>query len=367
MQIQRWEGTMTPKERVLLAMNREIPDRVPINYMTNPTVHGKLAAALGIDPGDYEGVLEALGVDFRGAHPPYIGPALFPDPGPERQVDPVYGFVTRWVENSDGGYWDFCDFPLQGADPETVAAFPVPNPDDYDYDRAIEALRHYDGKGYAAHIGNAGITDIINSTGRVMGMEDTLMNLLTGDEATLTYIDRTLDMELQVMSRLLEKAKDSISFLWLGEDLGTQHTPMISLELYREVLRPRHERFVDLGKAYDKPVMIHSCGSSSWAYNDFIEMGISVVDTLQPEAANMSPEYLKATYGDRLAFHGCISTAGPLAYGTPEEVVETVRHTLEVMMPGGGYMLSPTHAIQDNTPVENIVAMYNAAHRYGRY
>ena len=81
----------------------------------------------------------------------------------------------------------------------------------------------------------------------------------------------------------------------------------------------------------------------------------------------MAPAYLKERYGDRLAFHGCISTAGPLAYGTVDQVVANVRETLAVMMPGGGYALSPTHQIQDNSPTENVVAMYEAAHEYGWY
>jgi uroporphyrinogen decarboxylase len=113
--------------------------------------------------------------------------------------------------------------------------------------------------------------------------------------------------------------------------------------------------------------MMHSCGSSSWAFEDFIEMGISVVDTLQPEARNMSPEYLKKRFGDRLAFHGCISTAGAVTFGTEADVVENVRDTLEIMMPGGGYVLAPTHMLQDNSPTENVVAMYAAAQEYGWY
>jgi uroporphyrinogen decarboxylase len=142
---------------------------------------------------------------------------------------------------------------------------------------------------------------------------------------------------------------------------------MISADLYRRVLRPRHQRVVDLAKAYGIPAAIHSCGSSSWVFDQFIEMGIAVVDTLQPEARDMQPAYLKARFGDRLAFHGCISTAGPVAKGSVEETVEDVRQTLETMMPGGGYALSPTHMLQDNSPTENVVAMYEAAHKYGRY
>ena len=96
-------------------------------------------------------------------------------------------------------------------------------------------------------------------------------------------------------------------------------------------------------------------------------MGIDAVDTLQPEAKNMSPEYLKENFGGRLAFHGCISTAGPLAYGTAAEVTEYCRRTLEVMMPGGGYCFAPTHQIQDNSPAENLAAMYEAVQKYGWY
>ena len=112
---------------------------------------------------------------------------------------------------------------------------------------------------------------------------------------------------------------------------------------------------------------MHTCGSSSWVYEDFLEIGVRGVDTLQPEAANMSPTYLTERFGGRLCFRGCISTAGPLAYGSVAEVERTCKDTLEIMMPHRGYHFAPTHQIQDNTPVENIIAMYNTAHLYGRY
>ena len=113
--------------------------------------------------------------------------------------------------------------------------------------------------------------------------------------------------------------------------------------------------------------MIHTCGSSSWSYEDFIEMGMTGVDTLQPEAANMSPKYLKEHFGGRLTFRGCISTAGPLAYGTAAETTQNVKETLEIMMKDYGYHFAPTHAIQDNSPTENVLAMYQAAHDFGVY
>jgi uroporphyrinogen-III decarboxylase len=124
---------------------------------------------------------------------------------------------------------------------------------------------------------------------------------------------------------------------------------------------------VDLAKGHGIPVMMHSCGSSSWAFGDFVEMGISVVDTLQPDAHAMAPTYLKREWGDRLAFHGCISTGGVLVNGTVAEVEAMVRETMETMKPGGGYAFAPTHMLQDNTPTGNAVALYAAARRYGGY
>jgi uroporphyrinogen decarboxylase len=365
---------MSPKERVLTTFAFGKPDRVPIDYYANPGIDGRLKAHYGLAPDDHEGLMRALGVDFRYIGAPYVGPQLHEDAEEEGvQVD-IWGIHRRWVEHETGGYWDYCDFPLQGATLEEVEAWPMPSPDDFDYDRVPELCRQYGD--YAVVAGNAGLGDIINSAGMVFHMERVLIGLITDDPALLRYIDRRLDVLHEVTRRTLEAAGGGIDVLQMGEDLGTQIGPMISLKLYRKHLRPRHQRFVDLGKAFDIPVMIHTCGSSSWAYEDFIEMGIKVVDTLQPEAKHMSPTYLKRTFGGRLAFHGCISTAGPVAYGTPEEVVRDVRETLAVMMPppdgapgaeSGGYALSPTHQLQDNSPTENVVAMYDAARTYGWY
>jgi uroporphyrinogen-III decarboxylase len=123
-------------------------------------------------------------------------------------------------------------------------------------------------------------------------------------------------------------------------------------------LRPIHQKFIDLAKSFNIPVMIHTCGSSSWVYNDFIEMGVSAVQTLQPEAKNMNPQYLKSKFGDKLAFHGAISTTGALSFGTPDDVRTECYKTLEIMNQNGGYIFAPAHCIQDNSPVENVLAMY---------
>ena len=355
--------TLTSKERVRTTFARQEADRVPINYHANPGIDARLKAHFGLKADDHAGLLERLGVDFRGVGAPYVGPRLHQDVG-DRKVD-NWGIRRRYVRHDTGGYWDYCDFPLEDADEQAVADWPMPSPDDYDYSGVADACRRL-GR-YAVHVGGAGLACIMNTAGFTRTMEQVFVDLITDDPAGLLLIDRRLNIELEVARRVLEAARGGIDFMWIGEDLGTQIAPIISPALFRKHIRPRHQKFIDLAQAHGLPVMIHTCGSSSWAYEDYIEMGVNVVDTLQPEAADMSPAHLKRTFGGRLAFHGCISTAGPVAYGTVRDVVDNCRETLEIMMPGGGYCFAPTHCLQDNSPTENVVAMYDSVDRYGWY
>lgn len=354
---------MTSRERVKRAFAHETPDRVPIDYLANPGIDARLKAHYGLQAGDDEGLRRALGVDFFEIIPRYTGPELHA-PVEGRRID-LWGIRTRWVEHESGGYWDYCDFPLRDADLEAVEAWPMPSPDDFDYAAIPAQCSAMDG--YCLMVGNPGAADMINTAGMIRGVEQVLVDLMTGDEACLRFMERKNEVQLAMLERTLEAARGAIDILWLGEDLGTQRGPMVSLDLYRKHIRPQHQKFADLARHFGIPVMMHSCGSSSWAFDDFLEMGITIADTLQPEAKDMAPAYLKQRYGGRMSFHGCISTAGVVARGSVDDTVAVVRDTLEIMMPGGGYALAPTHMLQDNTPTENAVALYDAAKRYGRY
>jgi uroporphyrinogen decarboxylase len=357
---------MTSKQRVRATFDQQIPDRVPINYQANPDVDRRLKEHFALAADDDEGLRRALGVDFRGVGAPYVGPKLHEDI-PERNVRvDNWGIHRTYIEHGSGGYWDYCDFPLKDADEETVANWPMPSPDDHRYDHLPQACEKY--KPYAIHIGNPGLGCVINTAGFFRSMEKVFFDLALDDSAGLLLIDRFLGIQLEVARRTLEAApKGAIDFMWLGEDLGTQHSPIIGMDMFKKHILPRHKPFFDLAAAYDLPVMLHTCGSSSWSYEQYIKIGLKAVDTLQPEATNMEPAYLKRTFGGRLAFHGCISTAGPVASGTVDDTIADCRQTLEIMMPGGGYCFAPTHALQDNSPTENVIAMYQTAQQYGHY
>jgi len=358
---------MTSRERVVTAMNRAVPDRVPINYIghdVNPGITARLCRHFGLAADDRAGLVECLQIDFRGVGALYTGRRLHAELE-GFVVNPEWGGRQRWIENSSGGYWDWCNFPLANATDEEIAAYPIPSPDDYDYSIIpAQCALHPD---RALFLGNPGLGCNLNTLGIFCGVERAMMEIIDPDSPVQTLLARRADWTVAYIERCLEAAKGRIDLLWLGEDLGTQRGPLISLDTYRRFLKPHHKRYSDLAKAYGIPVMLHSCGSSSWAYDDLIEIGITVVDTLQPEAEGMAPETLKSRWGDRLCFHGCISTAGLLATGTVEDTRRVVRETLDIMMPGGGYCLAPTHSLQDNTPTENALAMYETALEYGRY
>lgn len=354
---------LTSEQRVLTALAHEEPDRVPIDYSANPGIDRRLKEHFGLDPDDSEGLRRALGVDFRWVQAPYVGPRLHEEADePGVRVSPDWGIRSRRIEHGSGSYWEPVPH-LTDLDEETAAAYPMPSPDDYDYG----ATREQSGRCPDVFVSTGAGFEVMNYTGRFVGHETMYVGLATGDPALMTFIHRFVEVKYEVARRTLEAAGGRINCLWMGEDLGTQRGPRISKPLFREKIRPIHQRFVDLAKDNGLHVMIHSCGSSSWAFEDFIQMGIDAVDTLQPEAAEMAPEYLKSTYGDRLAFHGCISTAGPVERGTAEETADYCRRTLEIMMPGGGYCFAPTHQLQDDSPTENVLAMYSVARTEGTY
>jgi len=128
---------MAAKERVMTTFSHQEPDRVPVGYSANGGIDRRLHQALGLKEG--EGVGAALGVDYRGIWVPYKGKRLHPEIE-GRGVNEEWGIRTRWIEHPTGGYWDYCDFPLREADEETIAKWPMPDPDDYDYSSIAESV-----------------------------------------------------------------------------------------------------------------------------------------------------------------------------------------------------------------------------------
>jgi len=347
---------MNSRERVMTALGHAEPDRVPVHYYATRELEEKLKARLGV--ATHDELLGRLGVDLRYISPPYRGrqPRTWDD---GRRED-IWGTVYRPVQYETGAY-DEADF-LPYADVATVddvLAGPGPDPDDFDYSVVPELCRQREG--FAIVAGNPGVPDMINGAGRMRGVERVVMDIGLEDTVGLAVMDRRVRFYLAHMERILEAGKGRIDILALGDDYGTQRGLLMSPGAWRKLFKPVLKRFIDLGHAYGCKTMLHCCGSSRAVFDDFLELGLDVLDTVQPEAAGMDPAELKATYGDRISFCGTLSVQHTLPHGTREDVVAEVRHRIDVVARGGGLILAPAHAMQPDTPVDNALAIYETA------
>ena len=344
---------MTSKERVLCSLDWQEPDRVPIQIHLTPEVRARLAHYFGTDD-----VLDRLGVDFRGVGPRYTGALKRPREGIRYDM---WGAGYRRIEHESGGAYDECvQLPLLELKTlEDVERYPWPSPDDYDY--SVIPGRCEGVKDYAVCLGGAGVPDIVNGVLRGRGMEQVLIDIATRDPVGMAIIDRRVDFWYEVMRRGLEAADGKVDILCLGEDCGNQNGRMFSPKDFDEVFRPRLGKFYDLAHMFGAKAMMHSCGDTHEIMPTFIEMGLDVLDAMQPEPAGMDPETIRALCKGKLAFCGLISTQDTLPHGTVEQCRAEARHRLDVIAEGGGYIFAPAHCIQPDTPLENVLAVYEEA------
>ena len=162
---------------------------------------------------------------------------------------------------------------------------------------------------------------------------------------------RITDVFIVLAERVLAALGDRVDLIWTSDDIAHQHGMLMSLPMWRELIFPHHERFNRRVHELGGRIMYHSCGSVVDALPGLIEMGIDVLDVLQFSADNMVPEHLKSTYGEQLCFHGGADVQQLLPWAKEEEVRATIKHIIDVMGRDGGFILSPSHAIQVDTPL----------------
>lgn len=343
------------KERFRLCVTHRQPDRPPIQYYATPEFDARLRTRLGnVEP------IVALEVDFRHVSPRSTRAARQPASGSRVAAYDEFGVGYAMQRYEGGEYPEAYELPFAGMDTmEEVIAHPWPSADDWDYSglgAAAEAL----GDRVVCY-GSAGIPDMINGVSRGRGMERVLCDIVTEDEVGLAIIDRRVDYYHEWLRRGLEAARDRIDVVCLGEDLGTQNGPMVSLPVFDRFFRPRLQRFIDLAHFYGCRAMLHSCGSTRKLHSRFVEMGLDILDAMQPEPIGQDPEQIKRESGDRLTLCGLISTQRTLPFGTVDDCRAEAEHRVRVIGRDGGYIFAPAHCIQPDTPVDNVIAAYEVA------
>jgi uroporphyrinogen decarboxylase len=357
---------MDSHERTFLALAHQAGDRIPIDFWASSSMVAKLERELGLG---YEAFLDRYDVDLRYiAGPAYIGPPL----GDGRDIWGVRR--TRIDVEVPGGtesYSEVAESPLATMeDVEQIERYAGwPSPDDFDYS-AVEAQ-----------------CDAVRAQGRVVvfmgdrlnrvaqlkpamylrGLEKAFADLVLHPEIAQAILAKIRAFYLAYLERILEAAQGKIDVVLTGDDFGSQKGLLISPDAWRSYIQPGFAAYVDLIKGYDAVAMHHTCGSVVDLLPDLIACGLDVLQSIQPEADRMALADLKAAYGRELCFHGGISIQRTMPFGTPDLVRAAVREIAEIVKPDGGYIFGTAHNIQADTSVENVLALLDAYHAYGRY
>jgi uroporphyrinogen decarboxylase len=348
----RIQHVMTSKERVRTSLDWQEPDRPPIQLYATPEIERKLQ-----DHFAGRDILQVLGVDFQTVAAPWRGSVK--ESHDEVSYD-MWGVGYRQQSYGLGVYEESCDLALAEINTmDEFQSYPWPNIDDFDFSTIDEQCEEF--ADCAICIGGAGIPDIVNGVSRGRGMERVLVDIATGDEVGVSIIDRRVDFYYQYIKRGLQAAKGKIDIVCLGEDCGTQNGRLFSPDVFDEFFVPRLKKFYDLAHEYGAKAMMHSCGDTHEIMPTFIDMGLDVLDAMQPEPAGMDPQTIRDLCVGKLAFCGLISTQETLPHGTVQDCRAEARHRLDVIAKGGGYIFAPAHCIQPDTPIENVLAIFEEA------
>jgi uroporphyrinogen decarboxylase len=355
------------RERVLMAINHEVPDRAPMDFGAQPEVWQALLAHFGL--GDRDRLLEVLGIDLRYIEPieivydhkRYCGPAL--GSGPVGAWEDIWGVWRRPICYSHGVYQEIIAASLPADQPlEQVLNRRWPSAGWFDYGDVHDQCRHYGGQ-YALVGGGWGA--VFGDAYRILGLQRFLEGMVTAPDVVREVIRRVECFYLDVNERIFSAADGLLDIYYFGNDLGTQRGLLISPAMIRDFLAPSLKRLIDQAKSHGLKVMFHSCGAVSTVIPMLIELGVDVLDPVQTAAAGMDPAVLKASYGDRIAFHGGLDTQGVLPFGSPSDVRAATETLLATMSRNGGYICGPSQELQPDVPVANILAMYQACRVLG--
>lgn len=250
--------------------------------------------------------------------------------------------------------------PLESADSEEeLEAYPLPTYSEKNNGELAKQAQALKNRGLAV-IGNMQCT-VWETSWYIRGMENLMMDMFSEDPMAAIILDRVTAMSV---SRAQLYARAGADILYLGDDVGTQKALMMSPQMYREWLKPRLAKVIDAAKAINPEILVfyHSCGYVEPLIPDLIEVGVDVLNPIQPEC--MDAEKIIKEYGDVLSFHGTIGTQSIMPYGTPEEIREMTFRMLDTAGDRGGLFVAPTHLLEPEVPWENILAYVQACRDY---
>ena len=371
---------MLGRERALMSLNHQVPDRIPLDLgSTNCTTMTKVAydnlkKYLGIERETRfmmenfqivfidEEVLQILEIDTRGVHPQ---PVFFKNMVDDRTYFNEFGIKYHMPE--EGLYYDMVEHPLAGKSIEELKDYEWPDPArTMDLSGVRERAKNLKESNQYLLAGDMIDTGIFEPCWYLRGFENFLVDLLTDQDFVTTLLEGMYNYQLKRYSLFLQEAGEFLDVVFVGDDLATAESVIMSPKTYRDIIKPYHkEYFKNLKKlAPQARLLYHSCGSIFSFIPDLIEVGVDILNPVQVSAQNMDTKVLKEKFGRELSFWGAIDTTRVLPRGTKKEVKEEVRKRIDDLGPEG-YILTSVHDIQPDVPPENVITMFEEARNYG--
>ncbi len=373
---------MNSKERVITALEHREPDRVPIDGIIPPWstpflkrillphfglcwTSGERWSDSGVDM-----LIEKLGMDARLA--PLEPPIEFRN---KAIYDPLFDVEPWGVQVKTGALMDewgvvrelnstrtgvgIISHPLKGKDSLDGYQFPDPNAPSR-FDGTEKYIKKW-GDQYAI-AGHFGIDYLFMRAWELRGYNDFMVDLCCHPKFVNELLDRLQNYFVAIEKQMLEMPIDIFIF---GDDIGMQNGMAISPTIWRMYFKPRFKEVIDTAKRKNVFVMFHSDGVIDPIVPDLVEMGLDILNPIQPEC--MNPAQIKNTYGDRLTLSGTISVQNTLPHGTVEDVRNEVIERIRTCGNRGGFMICPSNAALLDTPVQNFLTVYDTVRKYGHY
>lgn len=373
--------SMTPRERVLAALNHQTPDKMPTDLGTSNTTsivlttYKKLAkiydnkngfdmmyAPFQIMNVDEE-ILEALQIDTRGLpgdYDAYEGSVWLN----KNEYMDRFGVVYRMPD--DGLYYDFYKAPLE--EYETVEEMeenyvwpdPIVPAEIVGLRERAQKLKKENKYAIVGDIVNCGIWE---RSQNVRGFQELLIDIMVNKEVAHYVLRNMVDHQKARMKQYLDEVGEYLDVVCAYDDLATGQSTVMSGEVFREMVKPYLAEYWAFLKEHapHAKLMYHSCGAIEPFIDDLIEIGMDILNPIQGNAAGMNTKALKEKYGDRLVFWGAVDAQVALVKGTEDEVRKDVEEKISDLGTSGGYVLCANHNIQADVPAENVIAMYTHA------
>lgn len=354
--------TLSHIERWCRSLRREPFDRVPVGYHASAEFCAKMEQRTGLPTETF--YRDVIGVDGLLVAPPYIGPE--PRKYDDGSFDNLFGVRMRKQSYGAGEYCEAVAYPLAEARTRAdVEAHNWPSPELHDFESIVGHLRENIDRqvtlGYFALGWYSWDT---------RGMSRFLMDLSLEPDLADAIISRVSDFGYEYFRLAIDAARDyigrNVTTIHLADDWATQDGLLISPDTFRKFFKPHYSRIIDLAHAAELRVEFHCCGSVFGLIPELIDLGVDILNPIQTSARDMEPERLKSEFGKTLAFSGGMDVQTELPFGTPQSVADRTHYLLDTLGRDGGFIFGPSHSIQVDTPVENVLAAYSAVYdHYG--